>query len=76
MLLDPELVTAVGAVFAALSVLLASITAMVTAFKTRKEVAQVHLLVNATASAQTNRINQLVSALEIAGITVPTQPDR
>lgn len=52
----------------------ALVTALVT-FRTRKEVRQVHVLVNDRMTMAVDRIAQLTAALAAAGIIIPPAPD-
>ena len=43
--------------------------------KLRKDVSEIHVIVNSHATAQADRIEQLADALRAAGIDVPARPD-
>jgi hypothetical protein len=70
--IDPALLVGIGAVITALTGLLAAITALVVAI--RREVKNVHKIVNARTDEQLGRIDQLVQSLQAAGVDIPSSP--
>ena len=63
-----------AAIIAAVAVLVTSITGLVVAFRTKRDLAVVHTLVNAKSDNQLARIDQLADTLNDAGVTIPQRP--